>query len=155
MTTPLLGVRRLAATTILLAAAAVAAAQEREPPKDSERLTITGCVNNQTLISASTAEHENIKSGVPEGRRFRLSGPGKLIKDIKARKGRMVEVTGLVKKSDLAGPGGLTTAGGRVRIGGQHPQASIASDPARDAGYNQVVLDVEGWRVLAEPCELK
>jgi hypothetical protein len=50
---------------------------------------------------------------------------------------------------------GLTTAGGRVRIGGQRPQASIASDSARGAGYNQVVLDVEGWRVLAEPCEGK
>ena len=137
---------------LILVAPAAAVAQEREPPKDSERLTITGCVNNRTLIAASTAEHETIKSGVAEGRRFRLSGPGKMLDEIKARKGRMVEITGLVKKSDVADPGGIKIAGGRIRIGGQRPQTSIASDPTRDPAYNQAVLDVEGWRPLAEPC---
>ena len=145
-----LAVRVLA--VLVLMVPAIAAAQEREPPKDSERLVITGCVNNRTLISASTAEHESIKSGVAEGRRFRLAGPGKVLDEIKARKGRMVEITGLVKKSDVAGPGGIKIAGGRIRIGGQQPQTSIASDPTRDPAYNQVVLDVEGWRPLAEPC---
>jgi hypothetical protein len=139
-------------TILVLAAPAFAGAQEREPPKDSERLTITGCVNNRTLIAASTAEHETIKSGVSEGRRFRLAGPGKMLDEIKARKGRMVEITGLVKKSDVAGPGGIKIAGGRIRSGGQRPQTSIASDPTRDPAYNQVVLDVEGWRALAESC---
>jgi hypothetical protein len=142
-------------TILLVAATAAIAAQEREPPKDSERLRITGCVNNRTLIAASTAERETAGEGVQDGRRFRLSGPGKLLDEIKARKGRMVEITGLVKKSDVAGPGGIQVAGGRIRIGGQRPQTSIASDPAHDPSYNQVVLDVEGWRPLAEPCSIK
>jgi hypothetical protein len=138
---------RVLTTVLILAAASPAIAQEREPPKDSERLTITGCAYNRTFISASTAEHETIKSGVAEGRRFRLSGPGKLLDEIKARKGRMVEVTGLVKKSDVADPGGLKIGGGRIRIGGQGP-----SNPSNDSAYSQAVLDVEGWRVLAESC---
>jgi hypothetical protein len=137
-------------TLLILAGAALPGAQEREVPKDSERLTITGCAYNRTFISASTAEHETIKSGVPEGRRFRLSGNGKMLDEIKARKGRMVEITGLVKKSDIGDPGGLKIAGGRIRIGPQ-PQSSTA-DAARDPNYSQAVFDVEGWRVLAEPC---
>src|SRR6185436_17354753 len=72
-------------TILLVAATAAIAAQEREPPKDSERLRITGCVDNRTLIAASTAERETAGEGVQDGRRFRLSGPGKLLDEIKAR----------------------------------------------------------------------
>ena len=59
----------------------------------------------------------------------------------------MVEITGLVKKSDMAGPGGVTFMGGRVRIGGTTPR-----DPMRDPMYNQVVIDVEGYQLLPDAC---
>jgi hypothetical protein len=58
----------------------------------------------------------------------------------------MVIITGLVKKSDMAGPGGVTFLGGRVRIGGA-PQR----DP-RDPMYSQVVIDVEGFQSLPDSC---
>lgn len=136
----------------LLASALAQEPQERSVPKDSDRLTLTGCVNNRTFITASTPEHESSGSSIGEGRRFRLAGPGKMLDDIKARKGRMVQITGLVKKSAVSGPGGIAIAGGRVRIGGRQPQTSIATDPTRDPAYNQAVLDVEGWNQLADPC---
>jgi len=63
----------------------------------------------------------------------------------------MVEVTGLVRTGQLAGPGGVAIAGGRIRIGGANPQAPI-SDARRDPLYNQVVIDVESWRQLPDPC---
>ena len=59
----------------------------------------------------------------------------------------MVEITGLVRKSDMAGPGGVSILGGRVRIGGATPR-----DPVRDPMYNQVVIDVEGYQLLPDPC---
>ena len=137
---------------LALACAIAAVAQERDIPADSERLILSGCVNGRTFITAATEEGDRIRSGLAEGRRFRLGGPGKILDDIKARKGRMVEITGLVRKSQLGGPGGISIAGGRIRIGGRQPQTSIARDPARDPAYTQAVLDVEGWRALAEPC---
>ena len=108
----------------------------------------------RAFISASSAEHEAIRSGIAEGRRFRLSGPEKILDEIKARKGRMIEVTGLVRKSQVEDPGGIKIAGGRIRIGGRAPQSPMA-DPTRDPAYNQVVLDVEGWRPLAESCSAR
>ena len=59
----------------------------------------------------------------------------------------MVGLTGLVRRSQLAGPGGIAIAGGRVRIGGATPR-----DMRNDTGYSEVVIDVESWRPLSEPC---
>ena len=70
-----------------------------------------------------------------------------MLDDIKAREGSMVEITGLVRKADMAGPGGVTILGGRVRIGGATPR-----DPVRDPMYNQVVIDVEGYQLLPDQC---
>ena len=62
----------------------------------------------------------------------------------------MVEVTGLVRKGQLADPGGVKIGG--VRIGGGPPQAPMTSSPRTDSGYMEAVIDVESWRPLAEPC---
>jgi hypothetical protein len=63
----------------------------------------------------------------------------------------MVEVTGLVRKSDLERPGGVSLFGGRVRIGGPQPQAPL-SDARRNSNYSEVVIDVESFRPLPESC---
>lgn len=144
--------RHALVASVLAWSVVAVSAQERKVPKDSERLILSGCVNGRTFITAAAEEGETNRSGMEEGRRFRLGGSGKLLDEINARKGRRVEITGLVRKSQLGGPGGISIAGGRIRIGGRQPQTSIATDPARDPAYNQAVLDVEGWRALAEPC---
>ncbi len=61
----------------------------------------------------------------------------------------MVEITGLVRKADMAGPGGISLLGGRVRIGGTAPR-----DAVRDPMYSQVVIDVEGYQLLSDGCPL-
>jgi hypothetical protein len=135
---------------VAMASAAVAA-QERKPPADSEELSLAGCAKGRTFIVAEGPEHEPRQVVVAPGRRFRIEGPKDVLDDIKRREGRLIEVTGLVRKSDVAGPGGIPIAGGRVRIGGG-PARSPMGDPARDPGYNQAVMDVSSWRLLDGSC---
>jgi len=139
---------------VLLASATLVMAQEREVPKDSTRITIPGCVKGRTFTVAAREGHDPVSAELLPGRRFRLSGKKEFLKDIEAREGMMVEVTGLVRKAELAGPGGLSTGGGRVRIGGGAPQAQVGGGPSRTllGGTTDAVLDIEGWNGLPESC---
>jgi hypothetical protein len=132
---------------LILLASGAAAAQERPVPNDSSRITIPGCARDRTFVVTQPQGHETSASGIQPGRRFRLSGPRRLLDDIRKREATMVQITGLVRKSDLAGPGGVSILGGRVRIGGATPR-----DPVRDPMYNQIVIDVEGFQLLPDPC---
>lgn len=127
-------------------------AQETKVPKDSSRVSIPGCSKGRTFIVAQSPDHEPVRSDVESGRRFRLSGPKKVLNDIKVHEGSMIEVTGLVRTAQLGGAGGVSVAGGRIRIGGALPQDPIYSDARRDPLYNQVVIDVESWRQLPDSC---
>jgi hypothetical protein len=145
----------IAAVVLALAGAVSAAAQERPVPGDSARVAIPGCAKGRAFIVAETPEHEPAQVQIAPGRRFRLSGPKEILNDIKKHEGRLIEVTGLVRKNALKGPGGIGIAGGRVRIGGGSP-VSPTGDPSRTLqGYEQPVLDVEGWRQLGENCSVK
>jgi hypothetical protein len=132
---------------LLLGFAAAGTAQERKVPSDSARITIPGCAKDRLFVVGVPEGRETKATDVAPGRRFRLSGPRSVLDDIKKRQGTMVEITGLVRKSDLAGPGGVTMLGGRVRIGGAMPR-----DAARDPMYNQIVIDVEGFQLLPDSC---
>ena len=144
--------RVLILVAFALMSASLLHAQERKVPGDSSRISIPGCAKGRTFIVAQPPEHEPVRSEIEAGRRFRLSGPKKILNDIRVHEPSMIEVTGLVRKSQLAGPGGVTVAGGRIRIGGGLPQSPISSDPRRDPLYGQVVIDVESWRQLPESC---
>lgn len=137
---------------IVLTSAALFAAQEREVPRDSERITVPGCARGRSFIVGERPEQETVRSDVPPGRRLRLSGPKKTLNDIKARESYMIQITGLVRKGQIAGPGGVSIAGGRVRIGGGAPAAPIYADPRRDPLYNEMVIDVEAWQPLPDAC---
>src|SRR5262245_50303906 len=104
-----------------LIGASPAAGQEREPPKDSARVSIPGCAKGPRFIATELPSHEST-GGVAPGRRFRLQGPKDVLRQIKAREGSMIVVTGLVRKSQLAGQGGVAIAGGKIRIGGAMPR---------------------------------
>ena len=139
---------------VMLASGALVAAQEREVPKDSTRITVPGCVDGRTFIVAAREGHDPTSGELAPGRRFRLSGKKDTLNDLEKREGMMVEITGLVRKAELAGPGGITTGGGRVRIGGGAPQAQTGGGPSRTltGGTTDAVLDVEGWQGLPESC---
>lgn len=142
-----LDMRALVSVVLLLAVADLSAAQERPVPSDSTRMTIPGCARDRVFIVDAPQGREVGATGIHPGRRFRMAGPRNVLDDIKKREGTMVEITGLVRKADVAGPGGLTILGGRVRIGGTAPR-----DAARDPMYNQIVIDVEGFQLLPDRC---
>lgn len=140
----------LAAVVVLVSPAVVA--QEREVPKDSELVSIQGCARGGNFVVGERSEDQPGTLEIAPGRRFRLNGPKKLLNEIKARERTTIEVTGLIRKADLAGPQGIPVFGGRVRIGGARvPQDPIAN-PQRDPAYNQAVMDVRSWRALSGDC---
>lgn len=142
MTPPRLVVPLLA----LLLAAPAAAQQEKPVPRDSVRISIPGCSKGVVFTVMESPEHES-RSSIPPGRRFRLAGPKTLLKEIRDEEGTMIEVTGLVRKGQLD-PSGVSLGGG-VRVGpGPSPLGGVANNP----NFNQIVLDVEGWRALGGSC---
>ncbi len=144
----------LTALALALFSGAVLAGQEQEQakvPRDSSRIAIPGCARDRVFIVADTPNHEPVGTRLEPGRRFRLAGKKDVLEAIRLREGTMVEVTGLVRKSDLEGGSGVKLFGGRVRIGGAQPQAPL-SDVQRNSTYTEVVLDVESYRVLTETC---
>ena len=136
---------------LLVSTALVTAQEQAKVPKDSARIAIPGCARDRVFIVADAPNHEPVGTRLEPGRRFRLAGKRELLDAIKLREGTMVEVTGLVRKADIEGSGGVRLFGGRVRIGGAQPQAPL-SDVQRNSQYAEVVLDVESYRMLTESC---
>ena len=135
-----------------LAGAAPMAQETRPVPKDSSRITIPGCAKGTRFIVGRGPAHEPVRSGIEPGRRFRLNGKKDVISDIKKQEGHMIEVTGLVRQADLAGPGGVQIGGARISGG---PAQGGMADARRNTGSLDPVLDVESFRPLAEGCSVR
>jgi hypothetical protein len=130
---------------------AALAAQEKEVPKDSIRISIPGCAKGSAFVVMESPEAERTNTEIREGRRFRLTGKRDVLDEIKKREGNMIEVTGIIKKADYGGGGGITTGGGRVRIGGG-PPVDTGVGATRAPQSMNAILDVEGFRPLAASC---
>ena len=133
--------------TIAVTAALVAGAggQEKPVPKDSMRISIPGCSKGTAFVVMESPEHET-RSDLRPGRRFRLAGKKDVLKEIKRAEGQMIEITGLVRRGQIEQG---VAIGGNVRIGpGPAPGSSVGANP----NYEQIILDVEGWRPLAADC---
>jgi hypothetical protein len=130
-------------------------AQEREVPKDSVRVSIPGCSKGSAFVVTESPEAERTSVEIKTGRRFRLTGKKQVLAEIKQREGTMIEVTGIVRKNDLAGPGGISLGGGRVRIGGSAPVQGSGGDVNRAPASANAIIDVEGFRPLAESCSTR
>jgi hypothetical protein len=135
------------ASTRLLAAAAVAlsisslAAQERKPvPKDSVRVFLPGCTKGYVF----TAGPRTVEEPIPEGMHIRMNGPKKMINEIKAHEGSMIELIGLMKKGQYREGVGI---GGGVRV---MPGQSAGGRPSPVASIPEI--DVEGWRQIEGSC---
>src|SRR5260370_11568977 len=101
-------------TTVIIAAVALLSgrlmAQERRPvPTDSVRVSIPGCTKGYLFTAGRRTQDEAGSGSVPEGMHFRMNGPKKLIAEIKAQEGSMVEISGVTRrgqyKPDGAGIG--------------------------------------------------
>ena len=134
---------------LIAALSSLSFAQERPVPKDSQRLSIAGCARGRVFTVGRDPEHEAGGFRLEEGMKIRLEGPKKLLQEIKARETSMVEITGVMKQSDMKQPG-IGLAGGRVRVTPVMPSGRGPS--AGPAGIPTPVLDIESWRLLNSSC---
>lgn len=132
---------------VTVAMVGLVGAQEKPVPKDSTRIFINGCAKGQMFTVGPILEDQPGRSDIKPGARFRLNGPKNVINEIKAHKGTMIEVTGLIKKGQYA-PGGIAL-GGHVSVGAATP---MDNNPTRSANAPQSIIDVEGWRPLVGSC---
>jgi hypothetical protein len=122
------------------------AAQERKPiPKDSVRLALPGCTKGYVFTAGPRTVDEPGMFEIPEGMHLRMNGPKKMMAEIKAHEGSMIEIVGLMKKGQYKdgvsiGGGVTVSAGPRAGGGFGGPTSSIMS------------IDVEGWRLIAGSC---
>lgn len=143
--------RLLAALIIAISTASLALAQEPKPvPDDSIRVAIPGCSKNQVFRAGTAAVDRPAGSLVPEGTRLRMNGPKKLMAEIKAQEGSKIEITGLVKRGQIAQDGIGIGIGGGVRVGGGYPVSGSGGMPSPGGG--QLMIDVEGWRAIEGNC---
>ena len=138
-------------TAVIFTAAAVVfsgllAAQEKKPvPKDSVRVAIPGCTKGYVFTAGPRTPDQPGSGEVPEGMHLRMNGPKKLMEEIKAHEGSMIELTGLMKKGQYMPGVGI---GGGVRVSPGPGGGSMSSAP----NVSQVLIDVEGWRPAVGTC---
>lgn len=126
-------------------------------PKDSARLTVTGCLKGRVLTVARNPEEQGaVISGTDVvGRSFRLAGPKDLMSEVKGHDRDFVEVTGLVKKNDLEGPGGMRIGNTKVIVG-----VGAGYDPNRrqtgvDPQGAVPIMDISAFRFITNSCPIE
>jgi len=120
-------------------------AQETKVPKDSQRVTIPGCVKGYVFTAGPKTEDQVGRSDVPEGMHLRMIGAKKMMSEIKAHEGQMIQITGLMKKGQYNSTG--INVGGGVRITpGSGPGPGSLSAPAVPS------IDVESFQPVAGNC---
>ena len=124
-------------------------AQENKPvPKDSVRVFVPGCTKGFIFTAGRRTQDEPGSLVIPEGMHLRMNGPKKMMAEIKAHEGSMIEITGLMKKGQYK-PDGVGIGGG-VRIA--PGPASLGGILSGNPGVNQLLVDVEGWRPIVGAC---
>jgi hypothetical protein len=140
---------------LLLASYQAQTPESKPVPKDSVEIATRGCLKGRVFTATPRPEDEGTTLG-PDvtGRHFRVAGPREVMDDVKKYDGNLVEVVGLVKKSDLADYGtGMKVGGARVMIG------APGTDPTRMSTRTPTgsvpVMDLTAVRYLSDVCPLK
>jgi hypothetical protein len=129
----------------------VAAQDVNKPvPKDSVRVYIPGCTKGYMFTAAPITEDQPGRTPIREGTHLRMHASKAIINDIKRHEGQRIEITGLMKKDDLS-PNGVGV--GQFRITGGPSMSGAGSLPSPVAG--QIVIDVEGWRLVPGDCPMR
>jgi hypothetical protein len=125
------------------------AQQERKPvPKDSVRVAIPGCTKGYIFTVGPRTPDQESGRDIPEGMHLRMNLPKKMMAEIKAHEGSMIQITGLMKKGQY-NPSGVGI-GGAVRIT-PGPSPTDGGRPGSPIG-NQVMIDVETWSPFVGGC---
>jgi hypothetical protein len=142
-----------AAAIIALAIAVLSppllAQQERKPvPKDSVRVSIPGCTRGYIFTVGPRTPDEASGRDIPEGMHLRMNVPKKMMAEIKAHEGSMIQITGLMKKGQY-NPSGVGIGGGVRITPGSSP--TDGGRPGSPIG-NQILIDVENWSPFVGGC---
>ena len=127
---------------VAMVAAPLVLAQESKPvPKDSARVSVPGCTRGYVFTVGPRAANEaGSNFDIPQGMHVRMNGPKKMMAEIKAHEGSMIQITGLMKKEQIRSDG--VAIGGGVRVGPGPTGGSLSP------GGGQAFIDVEGWRPI-------
>jgi hypothetical protein len=134
------------AIAIAAALTTAIAGQEKKPvPKDSVRVAVPGCTKGYIFTAGPRTLDEPGNFEIREGMHLRMNGPKKLLNEIKAHEGSMIELTGLMKKGQFNE--GVNIGGG-IRISPGPSGVGGGMSPAT----SQIQIDVEGWRQIEGAC---
>src|SRR5207244_2805152 len=124
-------------------------AQERKPvPKDSVRVSIPGCTKGYIFTVGPRTPDQTSASDLPEGTHLRMNLPKKMMAEIKAHEGSMIELTGLMRKGQYR-PDGVGLGGGvRITPGAGPGEGGLPGAPIA----NQILIDVESWSPFVGGC---
>ena len=136
----------IAATSLVLSVSL--AAQEKKVPKDSFRVTVPGCTKGMVFTAGPRTEDQPGRLDVPEGIHLRMNGPKKVIAEIRAHEGQMIQVTGLMKKGQYNQQGVSVGGGVRVIPGTGGPVGNRPTVGTQAVNY----IDVESWQPAPGSC---
>lgn len=121
-------------------------AQETKPvPKDSVRVSIPGCTKGYVFTTSPRSAEQPGSVNIPDGMHLRMNGPKKVMSEIKAHEGSMIEVTGIMKKGQFND--GVNIGGVRISPGSASPNGGLGSPTS-----GQILIDVESWRQIVGSC---
>ena len=136
----------IAATSLVLSVSL--AAQEKKVPKDSFRVTVPGCTKGMVFTAGPRTEDQPGRLDVPEDIHLRMNGPKKVIAEIRAHEGQMIQVTGLMKKGQYNQQGVSVGGGVRVIPGTGGPVGNRPTVGTEAVNY----IDVESWQPAPGSC---
>jgi hypothetical protein len=133
---------------VAVLSASLIAQENKRVPKDSMRVRVPGCTRGFIFTAGRRTQDEPGSVDIPEGMHLRMNGPKKLMAEVKAHEGSMIEITGLMKKGQYK-PDGVGVGGGvRITPGPSPAGGSLSGSP----GVSQILIDVEGWRPIVGNC---
>lgn len=133
---------------LVMSSSLLGAQEERRVPKDSVRVVIPGCTRGSVFTAGPRTQHEPGNVDIPDGMHLRMFGPKKVLAEIKAHEGSMVEIAGIMKKGQRRPEGIGIGRGIRIVPGVAPPGGSTPPMPMPIL----IAIDVEGWRPLADAC---
>ena len=152
-------IARAALLGVLLVPFAAAAQDQRPPeskpvPADSVEIATTGCLKGR-VFTATEPPEENMRKGPNvTGRSFRLAGPKELMNIVKEHDGDLVQVVGLIRRSDMA-PAGPSARIGNTKVTIGAPRSGDPMQSARQPISEGIaVMDTSSVRYLSETCPI-
>jgi hypothetical protein len=133
---------------LALSSGLLIAQETKRVPKDSVRVLIPGCTKGYVFTAGRRTVEVPGSVDIPIGMHFRMNGPKKMLAEIKAHEGSMVEITGVMKKGQYRNDGVNVGGGVRVTPGTAPPAGSLSANPTG----GQIFIDVEGWRPIDGAC---